>query len=124
MATGINSVTIVGNLGAAPELRHTSRGQAVTNLRVAINGPNDQVDWITVVAWNATAEACAQHLEKGALIGVEGRLSSRSYERNGRTQYVTEVIAHRVSFLSPRRKSQDNGADAPPPNLDAGEIPF
>lgn len=124
MATGINSVTIVGNLGVAPELRYTSSGRAVTNLRVAINGPNDQVDWITVVAWNAIAEACAEHLEKGALIGVEGRLSSRSYERHGRTQYVTEVIAHRVSFLSRKRQGTDDSPAVPPPSLDSGEIPF
>ena len=99
---GINSVTIVGNLGADPIRRETPGGKAVVNMRVGINGYQGRTDWVTVVAWNALAEACAKHLQKGALVGVQGRLISRRYERDGIMHSVVEIVATHISFLSTR----------------------
>lgn len=100
---GINSVKLLGNLGADPEFRYTAGGQPVCNLRVATTelmpAKNDETEertsWHDVVVWGRLAED-AKNLRKGAIVLVEGRLQTRSYETNGEKKYRTEVIA---SFL-------------------------
>ncbi len=112
MSSAVNSVNIIGRLGRDPEMRYTPSGKPVTNMNVAINeryGDDERTTWIRVVAWNATAEACNTYLAKGSQVAVSGRLQSRSYEKNGQTVYVTEVVANHVTFLSP---PPDRGEDA------------
>ncbi|MPU17311.1 single-stranded DNA-binding protein, partial [Acinetobacter baumannii] len=95
----LNRVILIGRLTKDPELRYTSGGVATTSFTLAVdrqfqtNGQKE-ADFIPVVTWRQTAEACANYLHKGRLTAVEGRIQVRNYENNeGRRIYVTEVIA-------------------------------
>jgi single-strand DNA-binding protein len=104
MAEGLNRVMLLGNLGADPELRVTQGGQAVLKLRLATNETyldrnnvrQDRTEWHRVTVWGRRAEALGKILQKGALLFVEGRLQTSSYEKNGEKRYSTEVIANNI----------------------------
>ena len=105
----INMTCLTGRLTKDPVLKRTNTGKDFCQFTLAVNrryNPQGQTeaDFINCVAWNKTAEVVAQHLHKGSLIGVEGRISTRNYENNqGQRVYVTEVIASSVAFLEPRK---------------------
>ena len=110
----INSVILTGRLTKNIDLRQTSTGKAMTYFTLAVNRAfkNEQgvsdADFITCVAFGKQAENMARYLTQGSLIGVEGRISTRNFQGNdGKTVYVTEVIAGNVSFLE-TKKQQTN----------------
>lgn len=110
----INSVILTGRLTKNIDLRQTSTGKAMTYFTLAVNRAfkNEQgvsdADFITCVAFGKQAENMARYLTQGSLIGVEGRISTRNFQGNdGKTVYVTEVIAGNVSFLE-SKKQQGN----------------
>lgn len=112
----INSVVLVGRLTKDPDLRYTPAGNAVVAFTVAVsrkftNQQGDrETDFISCVAWRSQAENIANYLKKGSLIGVEGRLQTRTYENTeGKRVYVTEVLAESVQFLEP--KGSRSGGD-------------
>ncbi len=115
----LNTVVLIGRLVRDPELRYTPAGVAVGSLTLAVDRPfvNQQgereTDFIDVVLWRRLAETCANHLTKGRLIAVEGRLQVRSFEtQDGQRRRVTEVVARDVRFLDrPREGGQAAGAD-------------
>ena len=104
----INRVVMVGRMTRDPELRRTGNGAAVTSFTLALNrnynsADGQQADYISCVVWNKVAENVAQYCAKGSLVGVEGRLRSRSYDNaQGQRVYVTEVVCDSVQFLEPR----------------------
>lgn len=105
----INRVVLVGRLTRDPELRYTPSGVPVSSFTLAVNRTftNQQgereADFINCVVWRKTAENVANYLRKGSLVGVEGRIQTRSYEnQEGRKVYVTEVVADSVQFLEPK----------------------
>jgi len=136
----LNRVILVGRLTRDPDLRYTTNGGvAVTRFTVAVNRKftNQQgereADFINIVAWRNLAENCGNYLRKGSLVAVEGRIQTRSYEnQEGRTVYVTEVVADDVRFLvSKKPKDQDDqDQDDPfgklddPFDLPEDKIPF
>ena len=95
-----NSVILIGNLGAEPELRYTQSGKAVVNFDIAVHRPGSEaVDWFRVVCWAKLAEAVAQYCTKGQTVLVEGSLQSRSYEaKDGTKRRAVEVVASAVRF--------------------------
>jgi len=98
----MNSVVLIGRLARDPELRFTASGKAVATFSVAVNriySKEKEADFFNVVVWGKPAENCANYLSKGRLVGLQGRLQSRSYEQNGEKRYVTEVVADQVEFL-------------------------
>ena len=106
----INNVTIVGRLTRDPELRKTESGTSVVSFTVAVNRRfnRDETDFINVVAWNQTADFLAKYGDKGALVGVEGRLQTRNYEdKDGKMVYVTEVVADNVQLLESKAKADE-----------------
>lgn len=107
----LNCVTLVGHLGAPPELKTTQNGKTICTFRMATNGPGDgAADWHRVVVWDAQAESCHRYLDTGRLVAVMGRLKSRSYDDSeGKTRWLTEVVANRVAFLGGR---EDGGGAA------------
>jgi single-strand DNA-binding protein len=118
----LNTVRLIGFLGANPELRYTGNGTAVVSLRLATNrrvGEKDVVDWHRVTVWGKQAENAARFLSKGRKVMVEGQLQTRSYESNGQTRYVTEVHTTGFSFMdSPKKEEQaaveeNTGSDKP-----------
>lgn len=118
----INNVVLVGNLAAEPEMKYTQSGKAVVNLRLAVNGRSkEDTLFITVVAWEKTAEACNEYLSKGSMVGVQGRLQSRSWEnKQGQKQTSIELVANAVQFLT-KKKGGDPGA---PGSAAEDEVPF
>lgn len=112
----LNRVVIVGRLTRDPELRYTPNGVAVANFTVATNRPfrnqqgEQEADFINCVTWRKQAENLANFMRKGSLIGVDGRIQTRSYEgQDGRMVYVTEVLAENIQFLESRSASQQRG---------------
>jgi single-strand DNA-binding protein len=139
MAT-LNKVYLVGNLTKDPELRFIPSGQAVANLRMAVNRKwkdkqgewKEDVCYVTVVVWGKSAEACGENLQKGASVMVEGRLQSRSWEtEDGQKRSVMEVVSERVQFLGGKKNGANGSghgqaapaADEPGSEGDPSDIP-
>ena len=118
----INRTILVGRLTKDPELRRTGNDIAVATFTLAVNRPfsnqqgDREADFINCVVWRRQAETVAQYVKKGSLVGVEGRINTRNYENEeGRTVYITEVVADSVQFLEPKgSSSSDNGYQESP----------
>ena len=112
----INRVILLGRLTKDPMLRKTQTGTSVTSFTVACGrrvaaGQEPQTDFINCVAWNRTADIVSQYTHKGSLVGVEGRIQSRSYDdAQGKRVYVTEVVCDSVQFLESRSASENRGS--------------
>lgn len=108
----LNRVELIGYLGGDPELTMTGKGNSKVVFRLATvyrwrdseGQTHEETDWHNIIVWNKLAEICARNLAKGRLVYVEGRLTTRQWERNGQTQYWTEVVAAEVQFLGDRRQ--------------------
>lgn len=116
----LNKVLLIGNLTRPPELRYTPSGQAVADLRLAVNhdyttqsGERRQEPcFLTVIVWGKQAESCGEYLDKGSEIFVEGRIQIRDWEgKDGQKRTTTEVVAQRVQFMS--RTKGGGGGRAP-----------
>lgn len=115
MSDGLNKVMLLGNLGADPELRITSGGQAILKLRLATtesyldrnNARQERTEWHSVTLWGKRGEALAKLLAKGERVFVEGRLETSSYEKDGEKRYRTEVVATNVVLNG---RSEQRGA--------------
>ena len=128
----MNKVTLIGRLTKDPELKYTpGAGTAVTTLTLAVDRAyskdgKKEADFIPVVIWGKQAESTAQYVSKGKLLGVAGRIQTRSYDaKDGTKRYVTEVIAEEVQFLEFGQKApanMDQFADLEP--VDSSDIPF
>ncbi len=114
----LNRATLIGNVGRDPELRKTPQGNSVCTLRVATtefyrgrNGERREVtDWHSVVLWDRLAEIAVQKIHKSDRIYVEGKLRTRSFEKDGITRHVTEIIAQNIIILS-RKPREESEAD-------------
>ncbi|MEE0967481.1 MAG: single-stranded DNA-binding protein [Bacilli bacterium] len=104
----MNRVVLVGRMTRDPELRRTGSGAAVTTFTLALNrnyqsNDGQQADYINCVVWNKIAENVEKYCSKGSLVGVDGRLRSRSYDNaQGQKVYVVEVVCDSVQFLETR----------------------
>lgn len=107
----INKVTLIGNLGRDPEIRHFENGSMVGKFPVATNENyrdkngewQTNTEWHDVVVWRHLAERAERMLKKGSLVYVEGKLSHRKYQdKDGIERYVTEVVANTLRSLDRR----------------------
>jgi len=112
---GVNRVTIIGRLGKDPESKTFQDGSTVCNFSVATSeewrdkgtGEKKQrTEWHRITAYRKMGEICAQYLEKGKLVYIEGKLQTREYEKDGQKHYVTEIIASDMQMLG----SKNDGA--------------
>ena len=104
----MNNVVLTGRLTANPELKVTQSGTKVCVFALAVNKDKEHTDFPQVVCFEKTAENLCTYQKKGSMVGVNGRLQTRSYERqDGTKAYVTEVIANTVEYLSSK---SDNSA--------------
>jgi len=110
----MNREILIGRMARDPELKFIQSGKAVATFSIAVNrsfSKEKEADFFNVVVWGKTAENCANYLAKGRLVGLEGRLQSRSYEaQTGEKRYVTEVIADNVEFLEWGDKKQETNS--------------
>ena len=131
----INKVVIIGRLASDPTLKYTpGAGTAVTTITLAVDrryskDEKKEADFIPVVIWGKSAESTAQYMKKGLLMGVAGRIQTRSYEAKDGSgkRYVTEVVAEEIKFLQWGDKQSTGGdysgyEDMTP--VDDGDIPF
>ena len=110
----INRVVLVGRLTKDVEVRKTQSNLSVASFTIAVDSrrraqdgsTQNQADFINCVAWRQPADFLGQYARKGAMIGVDGRLQSRSYERDGQRVYVTEVVCDNVQLLESRAQSE------------------
>ena len=126
MARTINHVTLLGRVGADPELHSTKSGTAVVQLRLATDrysksaDAQSETDWHSVVVWGETAEAVARYVRKGDRVHVTGRLQQHTWQTDsGERRSRTEVHASEVIFLDSR--SDRNGRDE---REEGGNSPF
>lgn len=130
----LNKVQLIGFLGKDPELKQTQTGMSVANFSVATterftgkDGQNqERTEWHRIVAWNKTAENCAQYLKKGSQVYIEGKNSTRKWtDKNGVERYTTEVVAFIVQFLDRKEKSEGTRAEEfNPPPVGDDDVPF
>lgn len=137
----MNSVCLVGRLTKNPELRYTPSNQAVATFSLAVNrnfkGQNGEreADFINCVIWRQQAENLANWAKKGALIGITGRIQTRSYDnQQGQRVYVTEVVADNFQLLefnkqntqghSQGQSQPDFSRQAEPFNIEESDLPF
>jgi single-strand DNA-binding protein len=139
---GINKVILVGNLGKDPEMRYTADGLAVANFNIATSDAwkdkntgekKERTEWHRIVAFGKLGEICGEYLSKGRQVYVEGRLQTRSWEKDGVTRYTTEIVASDVQFLGTRegggafKENQSQQRSGPgPSNMEPvdDDIPF
>lgn len=142
MMSGVNKVIILGNLGADPDLRYTTSGVPVSNLRIATteffqnrDGQRDKrTEWHRVVAFGRLAETCKKYLKKGRQVYLEGRLRTREWDNpQGEKRYTTEIVMTNMVLLGARAEPEaateevqpspeGEGIDIPPePAETAGE---
>lgn len=130
----MNKVVLIGRLVKNPELKYLSdSGTAVTTVTLAIDRRMNQnekkeADFIPVVIWGKSAESTVQHMRRGLLMGVAGRMQTRSYDhKGGYRAYVTEVIAEEVKFLqwsNEKGKAQIDKSEGYPGSYEDVFIPF
>jgi single-strand DNA-binding protein len=109
----VNKVILVGNLGKDPEVRYTSGGQGVANLRIATSRSwtdkqsgqrKEETEWHDVEVWGKQAEQCGEFLAKGRQVYVEGRLKTDKWQdkQSGQERSKVKVVADTVRFLGGR----------------------
>lgn len=105
---GVNKVILVGNVGNDPEVRYMPNGNAVANISIATsevwkdkeNGEQqEKTEWHRVVFFNRLAEIVEQYIKKGSKLYIEGRLQTKSYEKDGQNHYSTEIVASEMQML-------------------------
>jgi len=110
--SGVNKVILVGRLGKDPEVRNLENGAVVANFSLATSesykdkttGERKEItEWHNVVLWRGLAEIAAKYLHKGDMVYIEGKLRTRSWEKEGVTRYTTEVVGDNMTMLSTQR---------------------
>lgn len=110
----MNKIVLMGRLTKDPDLRHTQSNVPVASFRLAVarrfvkQGEERQADFISIVAWNKTAEFVSKYFKKGQQVGVIGRLQTRTYEENETKKYITEVVAEEVYFADSAKTNENN----------------
>ncbi len=138
--SGVNKIILIGRLGRDPEVRYSQSGRAVVNFSIATSEEwkdketgekKERTEWHRVVAFGRLGEICGEYLSKGKQVYIEGRLKTRSWEKDGITRYTTEIVAEKMQFLGSKVDSEnyvpseidDKSSDAPNSIIE-DDIPF
>ena len=143
--SSVNKVILVGNLGAAPEVRQLPGGGQATNIRLATTDnwkdrstgeKREQTEWHRVAFFGRLAEIAGTYLTKGSQVYIEGRIRTRKWQgQDGQDKYTTEIVADEMQMLG-KRETADSGSynspsisntsktSAPIEAFDMGDIPF
>ena len=138
----VNKVILVGNVGKDPEVRYLDKNVAVANFSLATtdrayttqNGVKvpERTEWHNIVAWRNWAEMTEKYVRKGTQLYIEGKIQTRSWEKDGIKRYSTEIYADAIQLLGKKPESTDSlsavaapPADAiqPPPHVE-DDLPF
>ena len=145
--SGVNKVILIGRLGKDPEVRNLENGATVANFSIATSEVykdkttgerKETTEWHNIVLWRNLAEVAQKYLHKGDMVYIEGRLRTRSWEKEGVTRYTTEILGDNMTMLSgkpgggsntgsseyaPTEKSPGFSASAPA-NAGTDDLPF
>lgn len=107
----MNSCVLIGRLTKDVQERRTQNGKSVVSFTLAVDRRKreDGADFINCIAWDKGAETIARYVHKGDLFGVTGYIQTRSYEKDGRMNYVTEVVTTGFQFLEHKRDDGTSG---------------
>ena len=141
--SGLNKVMLIGNLGKDPEFRHMEGGVMVARFPLATSEfyknkegvRQEQTEWHRVVLWRGLAEAAEKiNLHKGQMVFIEGKIRTRSWEKDGVKKFETEIVADNMTLLS---RKENNGThptheehhtaatpEVPPVSTPDGDLPF
>ena len=129
----VNKVILIGNVGNDPEVRYLDRGVCIATFNLATtekgytmqNGTQvpDVTEWHPIVLWRNLAEWAQQYVRKSMKIYVEGKLKTRTWEKDGQVRRKTEVIAENIQILyRPEQYRRNDGLNAAEPLNDAAEV--
>ena len=143
--SSLNKVMLIGRLGRDPEVRYTQGGNPVATFSIATserwkdNGgnPQEKTNWHNIVMWNKLAEVAKRFLSKGALVYLEGKLTTRKWQdQNGTNRYTTEVVCNKMVMLGGKRngdtgespgdisESAEPAGNSEAAGIDDSDIPF
>lgn len=147
--SGVNKVILVGRLGKDPEVRNLENGVTVANFSMAtsesykdkVTGEKKEVtEWHNISLWRGLADIAAKYLHKGDMVYIEGKLRTRSWEKEGVTRYTTEIVGDNMTMLStkpgggggnpeykpsaPQQSSNSNADFRPSPEPTTDDLPF
>jgi single-strand DNA-binding protein len=120
--SGVNKVILVGRLGKEPEVRNLENGATVANFTMATSetykdkttGERKEItEWHNVVLWRGLADIAAKYLHKGDQVYIEGKLRTRSWEKEGVTRYTTEVIGDNMTLLGSKPAAGGSNSERP-----------
>lgn len=126
--SGVNKVILVGRVGKDPDVRALNDGTQVANFSIATSESykdkktgekKETTTWHSLVLWRQLAEIAAKYVHKGDLLYIEGKIQNRSYEKDGITRYVTEIVVNNMTMLG--SKKQD-GQASPAPAPSGGSV--
>lgn len=119
----VNKAILVGNVGKDPEVRYLDKNVAVASFTMATtekgftmqNGTQipDRTEWHNIVAWRGLAELAEKYIRKGSQIYVEGKLQTRSWEKDGIKRYTTEINAETIQLLGKKPENQESHGTTP-----------
>lgn len=106
----LNTVSIIGRMTKSPQLKHLSEGRMQTNFIVAVNKSykSDEANFVLCTIWGKLAETTVKYCGKGSLVGITGRLNTRSYEKEaGARVFVTEIVVEDIRFLATKKRDEE-----------------
>ncbi|MEQ8238997.1 MAG: single-stranded DNA-binding protein [Cyclobacteriaceae bacterium] len=119
--SGVNKAILVGRLGKDPEVRHLENGATVANFSIATSETykdkntgerKELTEWHNIVLWRGLADVAEKYLKKGDMVYIEGKLKTRSWDKDGITRYTTEVVGDNMTMIggTPNSGSGNGGA--------------
>jgi single-strand DNA-binding protein len=120
--SGVNKVILVGRLGKDPEVRNLENGAVVASFSIATseaykdkttNERKEITEWHNIVLWRGLAEVAAKYLHKGDMVYIEGKLRTRSWEKDNVTRYTTEIVGDNMTMLSSKPGGSGNSEYSP-----------
>lgn len=110
----MNKIILLGNVGKDPETRTLENGTKVTSLTLATSetwkdkqgNKKEEVQWHSVQLWRGLAEVAEKYVKKGSKLLIEGKVTYRSYEKDGETKYITEIVGKEMKMLGGKQQEQ------------------
>jgi single-strand DNA-binding protein len=114
---GVNKVILVGHVGKDPVVQYVKEDVPVARFTLATtetyrdkNGEKvSNTEWHNIVAWRSTAKIVEQYIKKGTQLYIDGKITTRSYDKDGVTKYITEIVANSIQMLG---RAQDSGGSS------------
>ena len=116
--SGVNKAILIGRLGKDPEVRNLENGASVANFSIATtevyrdkttNEKKEITEWHNIVLWRGLADIAAKYLHKGDMVYIEGKLRTRSWEKDNVTRYTTEIVGDNLTLLTPKPTGSGGG---------------